>query len=305
MHRQKHDFWGELLITPKQSKLDKDIELCRKCIEYWEDVVRGGLIHVAKCSFCAEYNKEEIGINNCVYCPIKIDTGKRYCRGTPYYGAIESVQKEVDMLNYLKSLLKKLISKKYDYNKIMQENTVVHCDTEEKAKDLLEWADACGLRWLSGKDYSVLNYQDHSEETCYYLNNGEFSGLLYFTNARHYNILTPEEVRINTGDSYILSNVESLEYSAGEIRRIPQTKLVDKCKMCKHDFELKETTYEAGARFTSGVTGYDYKLVADAAKELFLLNLKTHVLIGSYIAPSRATLKNMNKKWGLELKIRA
>lgn len=35
----------------------------------------------------------------------------------------------------------------FDYKKIMQPNTVVHCDTEEKAKKLLEWADSRGSSW--------------------------------------------------------------------------------------------------------------------------------------------------------------
>ena len=39
----------------------------------------------------------------------------------------------------------------FDYDRIVQPNVVVHCDTEEKAINLLKWADSVGLKWCTNK----------------------------------------------------------------------------------------------------------------------------------------------------------
>ncbi len=211
------------------TKLDKDIELCRECIVHWKNVIKNCHAPVAEnCSFCNIYHKDKILPTQCRECPIYLDTDSYLCERTNYQNALDEYEYErnetterTKMLNYLKDLLKKLISKKYDYYKIMQENTVVHCDTEEKAKDLLEWADTCGLKWSSGARYSQLTYWEQHKDNgiCYYFLNDIKSSLSFFK-AKNSIILTPEDVRINTGDSYLLK-----EESKPEIEKI--------CKTCK------------------------------------------------------------------------
>lgn len=86
--------------------------------------------------------------------------------------------------------------KQFDYYKIMQDNTVVHCDTEEKANNLLEWADSKDLKWCHGREYSKYNqWEDYKQSTCYNLKQGTYSGIKS-CKQNNCNILTYEEVLI-------------------------------------------------------------------------------------------------------------
>jgi hypothetical protein len=88
----------------------------------------------------------------------------------------------------------------FDYKKIMQPNTVVHCDTEEKAKKLLEWADSRGLKWCSGDRYIDYGaWALRKEKTCFYLKEGKYGGL-EFCKDNNYTILTYEEALLNDFD---------------------------------------------------------------------------------------------------------
>ena len=79
-----------------------------------------------------------------------------------------------------------LNSIEFDYDKIMQKNTVVHCDTEEKADKLLKWADSQGLRWSNGDSYLTVNeYFNYKEKTCYDLVYGLYGSLDRF-NSKYF-----------------------------------------------------------------------------------------------------------------------
>lgn len=87
--------------------------------------------------------------------------------------------------------------KQFNYDLIMQPNTVVHCDTEEKDRELSIWADSKGLKWQSGHSYlETNNWRIYKEDTCRYLYVGEFSGLDYYK-KEGYTILKYEDVVIN------------------------------------------------------------------------------------------------------------
>ena len=88
----------------------------------------------------------------------------------------------------------------FDYKKIMQPNTVVHCDTEEKAKKLLEWADSRGLKWNNGDSYkSVLNWHKYGKDTVYKLSSGLFGDEPWYK-RNNYTVLTYEEAILNDYD---------------------------------------------------------------------------------------------------------
>lgn len=54
-------------------------------------------------------------------------------------------------------------------------NIVVHCDTRDKAKDLLEWAHSKGKHWGSGDSYLAKNcWSEYEKETCYSLSTGYY-----------------------------------------------------------------------------------------------------------------------------------
>lgn len=52
---------------------------------------------------------------------------------------------------------------------IFKNNVYVHCDTEEKANQLLQWANEQGINWM-GSDLptTIINYWDaNKDKTCY------------------------------------------------------------------------------------------------------------------------------------------
>lgn len=79
----------------------------------------------------------------------------------------------------------------------IDERTVVHCPTEELAKQVLKIAHEAGMKWWSGNLYI------YNENTCYKLNEGLYADLKYYTNEG-YTILPAEDfIRLN---SYVISD---------------------------------------------------------------------------------------------------
>lgn len=71
---------------------------------------------------------------------------------------------------------------KNKYNKI-----VVHCKTEEEAKDFCKQMHEHGMKWCSGESYlKETNYEFYEEEMCYI--RGEFSSYQYYK-SKGYKIL--------------------------------------------------------------------------------------------------------------------
>jgi len=67
--------------------------------------------------------------------------------------------------------------------KIFKKGNAVHCKTQKQAMKLLKYADSKGYSWTLGDSY--LNYNNwggYREETCYYLNDGEYGNLDYARN---------------------------------------------------------------------------------------------------------------------------
>jgi len=84
---------------------------------------------------------------------------------------------------------------KFNKELIMQENTVVHCDTKEKAARLLEWADSLGRSWRYGDSYLYnTNWDNYKELTCYYIYNNSFADTKGVYTKYNYKILEFEEV---------------------------------------------------------------------------------------------------------------
>jgi hypothetical protein len=83
----------------------------------------------------------------------------------------------------------------FNYNKIIQPNNVVRCETEEQANELLRWANSKGLTWSSGKNYLSENqWEFYGKDTCYCLKDGLFSDKDYYENEG-YRVLSFKEVK--------------------------------------------------------------------------------------------------------------
>jgi len=81
--------------------------------------------------------------------------------------------------------------------RILNENIVINCKTEERAIDLLRWASGHGKKWGSGDSFLYNNeWATHGANTCYEINMGEYCNYKHYD---HYNrnIWTYEDALIN------------------------------------------------------------------------------------------------------------
>ena len=69
---------------------------------------------------------------------------------------------------------------KFNWDLINQPNTVVHCETEQQAIELLTEAHNNGFKWLDGKKYiNENNFDIYNNETCYYIYRGTYANIKY------------------------------------------------------------------------------------------------------------------------------
>lgn len=70
---------------------------------------------------------------------------------------------------------------KFDFEKHKDQKVVMHCKTEEEAKDFCRVMDEAGLRWVTGERYTnVLEYERYRQKTCYQFNCGRFASKEFF-----------------------------------------------------------------------------------------------------------------------------
>lgn len=75
----------------------------------------------------------------------------------------------------------------------IDENTVVHCATEQDSVKVLTIAHKLGYKWSAGEDYLFRSYwKINREETCYNLHNGRHSIFSYYKKMG-YKIITAQE----------------------------------------------------------------------------------------------------------------
>jgi hypothetical protein len=79
--------------------------------------------------------------------------------------------------------------------KPIEENMVVHCKTEDEAKELIKWAYECGYKWTFASAFNT-HYEDYATDTCYKMKNGniEYGATEYYFNVIEFSdIIIPEE----------------------------------------------------------------------------------------------------------------
>ena len=85
---------------------------------------------------------------------------------------------------------------KFNWDLIDKPNTVVHCETEEQAIELLTEAHDNRFKWRNGIDYlSGLNYDVCESNTCYYIHYGVYCNVEY-SKERGLEILKFEECKL-------------------------------------------------------------------------------------------------------------
>lgn len=78
---------------------------------------------------------------------------------------------------------------KFDFDKYKDQKVVMHCKTEEEAKDFCRVMDEAGLFWKTGRTYKAVNNYDYfKKRTCYNFKDGEYSAIAFYK-AEGYEIL--------------------------------------------------------------------------------------------------------------------
>ena len=78
----------------------------------------------------------------------------------------------------------------------LEENTVVHCDTKEKAIEFTNWLDSIGKTWFGGESYITdKNWCRYREETCYTAFAGAYSSISFYKRYG-YTILSFDDVKL-------------------------------------------------------------------------------------------------------------
>lgn len=77
--------------------------------------------------------------------------------------------------------------KNFDWEGFKNENIAIHCDTREKAEDLMDFLDRIGVVWATNDrltDNNCHEWEVHKQDTCY--NIDEDDGKLYFADLEYY-----------------------------------------------------------------------------------------------------------------------
>ena len=79
---------------------------------------------------------------------------------------------------------------KFNWDLIMQPHTVVHCDTEDKANELLSEATKENKAY-----YGISYWKDYKQDTCYNISKNQYCGLSYFKD-NNFTILSFDDILI-------------------------------------------------------------------------------------------------------------
>jgi len=100
-----------------------DKQLRRLCVNHWKRMLKLSVEDIKdneeapsaySCAFCNAFTHAN-GRINCLICPVYGNTGKTYCKGTPYYAASDLYQNIKNGDNKRLSTFYKLVQKEIDF----------------------------------------------------------------------------------------------------------------------------------------------------------------------------------------------
>lgn len=93
----------------------------------------------------------------------------------------------------------------------IEQGMVVHCQTEEEARALMEWAYKCGYEWMDGKPKEYTAFDAFEKYTCYHFNEARkisYAEKAYFEKYRreevieYSDLVLPELTAAETLDAF-------------------------------------------------------------------------------------------------------
>ena len=108
---------------------------------------------------------------------------------------------------------------KFDINNY-KDKYVMHCKTEEEAREFCDYLHSVGEKWTTGDSYkNHNNWKIYKEDTCYSFNKGSFADIEYFTRFE-YTILEWSDFKANEFTKADLQNGMIVEYANGWKRMV-------------------------------------------------------------------------------------
>ena len=125
----------------------------------------------------------------------------------------------------------------------IKENTVIHCETEEEAKRILNMAHELGYKWSTGWGFTEApnNWEVYEKATCYYIIDGFYGDIKHFNDA-NYIIINSTEITDMTTTTYMKQELTITPPSGFEIDEENSTfqKIVFKKIASKFPTKLEE-----------------------------------------------------------------
>ena len=140
--------------------------------------------------------------------------------------------------------IKEFKMRKFNYNKIIKENTVVHCKTEDQANELLTWADSVGLRWVDGESYlGSNNYNEYGDKTCYYLFENGYGDLDWCIDE-DYKVIPFEEALLEEPKEILILKDKIKELEEELTNSISKSKFNSMCKVYENQLSIQDKQIE-------------------------------------------------------------
>ena len=105
---------------------------------------------------------------------------------------------------------------KFNFEEWKNKKVVMHCKTEEEAKDFCRVMHEAGKRWCSGREYiSTVRWSDYKENTCYFFNEGAYDNLSDIT--QEYKILEWSDYMNKSFTKSDLKNGDVIVFRNGKV----------------------------------------------------------------------------------------
>ena len=133
---------------------------------------------------------------------------------------------------------------KFDWRKISNKYVAVHCNTEEKANNLLLWASKRGFK-RHESEISYLDdnfYKYHKQNTCYSFYYG-FCGSVNRFKESNFKVVSYEDVLIKE-DKMVKININGVEFEVGEDKAMELAESLKPKKIWTEEEVLEEIRKE-------------------------------------------------------------
>ena len=184
----------------------------------------------------------------------------------------------------------------WDEFKNKDNKNVVHCKTEEEAKDFCKRMHEHGMKWRGGESYlECTEYGIHLSETCY-TGYGEFASYDFYK-EREYKILEWSDYMDKEFTKADLRDGMVVEQRNGEMYLVLAEEVVRKCGYNRIDGYTDDLKCEGRTGYTGGDIVKVYRITPESLRRIEDVFIKSNLeLIWERKEPKKMTVEEMRQK---------